>query len=231
MRFVRVVVAALLAALLIACRASEPEPVKIDPAVVLVRAAEKLERASTYRFLLEFDGGGSAPIARGLAMRRAEGTYGGPDRLDAVLLASAGPIDARVGVRVVGGESWMTNPLTGLWEPTPLALAQLFDVSSGVTALIRGATNPRLAAEEPFEGVSLRRVEATLPSERFTLLPGVPPGQQLRATAWVGRSDDLVRRLEVRGRGAPFAATADAEGTVRLTLSRFDEPVAIGPPP
>lgn len=227
----RVVATALLVALCaVAAACSAPKSQPVDPAEVLERAASRLERASSFHFLLEF-GGGSAPIGQGLAMRRAEGTFAGVDKIDAVVLASAGPIDARVGVRVVGTESWMTNPLTGLWERTQLSVAQLFDLSSGATALIRSAATPRIAGEDSLEGVSIRRIEGELASERFTLLPGVAPGQQLHATAWVGAQDDLIRRIEVRGRGAPFAATPDTEGTVRLTLSRFDEPVAIGPPP
>jgi hypothetical protein len=216
-----------LSALLAACSdAREPE---VDPAAVLERAATRLERASSYRFLLEFDGG-AAPITLGLAMRRAEGVFAGADNFDATVLAAAGPLDARVGMRAVNGETWMTNPITGGWMKQPISVAQLFDLSTGVPALMRGATEPHAAAEESLDGVAVRRIDATLPSERFTLLPGIAPGQQLRASAWIGTEDDLVRRLEVRGRGTPFAKTADTEGTVRLTLSGFDEPVALAPP-
>ncbi len=212
----------------IAACTSEAAP-PVDAAAVLERAATRIEATKSYHYLLEFEGG-AAPIALGLGMRRAEGVFAGIDNFDAAVLASAGPIDARVGIRAVNGETWITNPLTGLWQKQPLTVAQLFDISSGVTALMRGATDLQVAGTETIEGVTVRRIDGALASERFLLMPGVLPGQQLRASAWVGVEDDLVRRLEVRGRGAPFAATSDAEGVVRVTLSRFDEPVNLAPP-
>lgn len=218
----------LVAALLLSACGGEKPPEE-NAAVILERAAARIEQAKSYRFLLEFEGG-TAEIARGLQMRRAEGVFAGIDNFDSQVLVSVGPIDARVGVRVVEGASWMTNPLTQRWEQTPLSVAQLFDLSTGVTALMRSAATPKITANETIEGVPVRRIDGELPSERFTLLPGVPPGQTLKAAAWVGTQDDLVRRLEVSGRGAPFATAAGAEGKVRLTLSAFDEPVAIEAP-
>lgn len=225
-RRVFVLPALLALATLAACgRDAAPE---VNAATLLERAAARLERASTYHFVVEFEGG-AATIARGLTMRRAEGTFAGAKNLDSTVLASFGPIDARVGIRVVNGESWITNPLTGKWEAEPISVAQLFDVGSGVTALMRGAVAPRVAGEEAIGGATTRRIEGTLSSDEFRLVPGVPPGSQLRATAWVGVEDDLVRRLEVRG--PIFSATPTTEGVVRVTFSRFDEPFAIGPPP
>jgi len=222
-----VLVALVLAALALgACTSEAPPPV--DPAAVLERAATRIEGTKSYHYVLDFEGG-AAPIALGLGMRHAEGVFAGTDHFDAAVLASAGPIDVRVGIRAVNGETWITNPLTGLWQRQPLTVAGLFDISSGVTALMRGATDLSVAGSETIEGVTVRRIDGALASERFHLMPGVPPGQQLRASAWVGVEDDLVRRLEVRGRGAPFAATPDAEGIVRVTLSRFDEPANVAP--
>ena len=214
-----------LAIVLLSACGDEPEP-EVSAATLLERAATRIEQARSYRFLLEFEGG-TAEIVRGLQMRRAEGAFAGIDNLDSDVLVSAGPIDARVDVRVVNGESWITNPLTQRWERTELSVARLFDLSTGVTALMRSAQNPRHAGTETIDGLSVRRIEGDLPSERFTLLPGVPPGQTLKAAAWID-ANDLVRRLEVSGR--VFAATPTAEGKVRLTLSGFDEPVVIEAP-
>jgi hypothetical protein len=214
----------LVALLFAACGGKEPTE---NPAALLERSAARMEQAKSYHFLLEFEGG-TAEIVRGLLMRRAEGTFAGVDNLDSQVLVSVGPIDARVGIRVVNGESWITNPLTQRWEREQVSVAQLFDLSTGVTALMRSAQRPKLAGNETIDGVPVRRIDAELPSERFTLLPGVQPGQTLKASAWAGTQDDLVRRLEVSGR--VFAATPTTEGKVRLTLSAFDAPVTIEPP-
>ena len=160
-------------------------------------------------------------------MRRAEGAFAGIDNLESQVLVSAGQIDARVEVRVVNGESWITNPLTQRWERTQISVSRLFDLSTGVPALMRAARNTRYAGNETLDGVTVRHIEGDLPSESFTLLPGVPPGQTLKAAAWID-ANDLVRRLEVSG--PVYAAAPTTEGKVRLTLSAFDEPVVIEAP-
>jgi hypothetical protein len=198
----------------------------VTAATALERAAARIEQAWSYRFLLEFEGG-TTEIVRGLQMRRAEGAFASADNFDSQVLVSAGPIDARVDVRVVNGESWMTNPLTQRWERAQISVSRLFDLSTGVTALMRSAQNPRHSGTDTIDGLPVRRVEGDLPSERFTLLPGVPPGQTLKAAAWID-SDDFVRRLEVSGR--VYAAAPTTDGKVRLTLSAFDEPVVIEAP-
>lgn len=215
---------ALLVAVLSAC-GDKPTP-EVDPTAVLQHAATRIEAATSYRFLVEIEGG-TVPIARGFAMRRAEGTLAGANRLDTTVLVSAGPLDAKVGVRVIDGSSWITNPLTGLWERDQLTVAQLFDLGSGVTALMRGATDVKLAGTETVDGVATRRLEGALPSDRLRVLPGVPPGGTLRVIAWIGVQDDLVRRLEASG---PIFAGSSSSGTVRVGLSHFDEPASFGPP-
>ncbi len=141
-RAARVVLVGALATLLSsACGDDEPA---VSASTLLERAAVHVEQAQSFRFLLEFEGG-SAEIVRGLQMRRAEGAFAGLDNLEAQLLVAAGPIDARVEIRVVNGESWMTNPLSQRWERTPLSVARLFDLSTGVTALMRSSQNPKHA--------------------------------------------------------------------------------------
>lgn len=197
----------------------------VDAATVLEQAAARTEALESFRFDLEFDGGG-ANIVGGVEMESAEGEFGGTENFSAKLRASVGPIDAELEIRMVDGVSWLTNPLTGRWEREDLSVASLFDLSTGVTALMRSVEAPAVTGAGTIDGASSYRIEADLRSEDLTLIPGARSGETLRATAWVGVDDSLVRLLEVRG--ALFVA--GEEGAVTLRLSRFDEPVTIESP-
>jgi hypothetical protein len=211
-------------ALLAACGGDDAAG-NIDARALLDRSATRMDALQSFHFVLEFEGG-AAEIVRGLQMQRAEGDYGGPENLQTQVLAKAGPINANVEMRVVQGQSWMTNPLNGRWEQQSISVGNLFNVSTGATALMRQAQDPKVTGRDTIDGTSVHRVEATLPSDQLTLLPNVVPGKTLRATAWIGEADPVVHRLEVSGQ--IFAP--NVESKVRLNLSRFDVPVVVEAP-
>jgi len=198
---------------------------KVDAGVLLEGAAARIESLETFHFDLEFSGG-AADILGGVRMRDAEGDFAGIDSFQAALHASVGPINADLEVRNVNGEGWLTNPLTGRWEQQDISVAEVFDISTGVTALMRSVQDPTVTRAERLGGVDVYRVEAQLASDELTLIPGARKGERLDAVAWIGVDDTLVRRIEVSGR----LFSANEVGTVTVRLSRFDEPVTIEAP-
>jgi hypothetical protein len=197
----------------------------VDAAVLLEGAAARVEELSTFHFDLAFSGG-AANILGGINMRDAEGDFAGLDNYQATLHASVGPINADLEVRNVDGVGWLTNPLTGRWEQQDISVAQVFDISTGVTALMRSVQDPVVTRAEKLDGVDVYRVEAQLASNDLTLIPGARAGETLDAIAWIGVDDTLVRRLEVSG----HLFSASETGTVTVRLSRFNEPVTIESP-
>ncbi len=196
----------------------------VDAAALLERAATRMEQADTFHFELEFAGGG-VEITRGLRMESAEGDIAGAARTRMELRASLGSLNFEIGIVTIDGEGWITNPLTGRWEREDISLGGVFDLSTGVTALMRSATEPHVAGSERIGGRDVYRVEAALDSDGVTLLPGLRGGESLRATAWIGVDDPLVDRIELGG--ALFSAD---DGRVRLELTRYGEPVEIVAP-
>ena len=212
-------------ALLAACGDDDGvDPSGVDADALLERAATRMEQADTFHFELEFDGGG-VEIVRGLRMGSAEGDIAGADRTRMELRASLGSLNFEIGIVTIDGEGWITNPLTGRWEREGISLDDVFDLSTGVTALMRSATAPRVAGSESIGGRDVYRVAATLDSDDVTLLPGLRGGESLRATAWIGVDDPLVYRIELEG--ALFSAD---DSRMRLELSRYGELVEIVAP-
>ena len=224
-RSLRWLIPFLAAFLLTACNGDDaPAEEVVDPVALLDSAATRLESVESFHFVIEFEDG-AAEIVRGLSMERAEGNVVVPDEIDARVNASLGPINAEIGIIVADGQGYLTNPLTGRWEEEDISVADVFDLQTGVTSIMRSAQDPEITGNEDIDSVSTYRVEATLPSSELSLIPGVRQNQTLDATAWIGVDDPLVYRVQLVG-----AMFDENESTVTLDLSDFDQPVEIEPP-
>ena len=221
---------ALLAAVACSCGGGGDETTElsvVDARALLLSAADRMEGVESFRFDLTHENG-ATEIARGLRMERARGEVIGSERLRAEVRARAGPLAVDVEIRIVDGEGWMTNPLTGRWEREDLTLESIFDPVGGVTALMRAASDPRLVGRESVDGVDFYRVEAGVASDDLGLLvPGAEAGRTLVAEALVGVDDPVVRRGLIRGAAS---AAEDAALVRRLEISGVGEDCAIEAP-
>ena len=199
----------------------------IDAQALLGRAADRMEQFESFRFALTHERGATV-IARGLQMESARGEVVGSEDIRAEVRARAGPLAVDVELRIVGGEGWITNPLTGRWEREDLTLASIFDPAGGVTALMRAASDARVAARESIGGVEHYRVEATVESADLALLvPGAEAGRKLAAEALVTVEGAIVSRVEIRGAAS---ALEDDEIVRRLEISDIDGDFSIEAP-
>lgn len=199
----------------------------VDAADLLRRAADRTEQAQRFHFLIEHQNGASV-IVNNVQMERAEGDIEGATRMRADIKGKAGPINVQIGIVIIDGNGWMTNPLIGRWERQTLSIDAFFDPQRGVPALLRQVTAAQTPHREQLNGTDVYRVETRVDSGALTLLsPGATAGRSLPAVAWIGVDDPRVYRLEVTGAVAPGE---HADLVRRLTLSRFDEPVDIQPP-
>jgi lipoprotein LprG len=198
-----------------------------EPAALLQSAATRMEQVRSLHFLLEHEHG-ATKIVRGIAMTEAEGDLVAPDRMQATIKGSLGPVDFDSGIVIIGKDGWLQNPITHRWDDEDITIDQVFDPQNGVVGLVRSARSPAITKIEEVDGVDCYRVDATLDSGDLTLLPGSPQaGRSVPTVAWVGVKDPLVHRIEIRG---PVASGESKDLVRTLTLSRFDEDVSIAPP-
>jgi lipoprotein LprG len=157
----------------------------------------------TVRFTLER--GGAAvyidPLDT-LEFLSAEGRFEGPTSADAVVRVSAGGFNLQVGAVAVDGELWITNPVTGDWEPTPEGYdfdpAALFDPEIGFRPLLAELTDRELIGLEDRDGEDLYHVTGVAGAERVsTITAGLVSGQDVTVDMWLDPADGAVREAEL----------------------------------
>ena len=230
MRTLRILGVPALSALLLllsACGDGSADLDDMSASELLEASANRMEAITSFAFALEHENG-FTNIVRGLAMEVAEGEIAGPDRMAAEVRARVGPINVAVGLIIHPEGAWITNPLTGQWEPEDVSIAELFDPATGVTSLMRDLGEVRVTGAEVIDGRPTRRIEGTVDSGALaTLLPGVAAGREITARFWIGSEDPVVHRIDLLGAVEPD----DSPDLVRrLRLSRFGQEFLIEPP-
>lgn len=200
----------------------------VDATDLLARSADRMEQVDSFAFQVDHENGATQIVA-GMNMVHAEGAVQGTDRMQLEVEARFASTNIKTGIVILPGQGYLQNPLTGRWQEQPdLDISSLFDPATGVTGLMRAATDVEVVAREPVDGVDSYIVETSVDSGNLQVFVGnATPGTAVTARVWIGADDLLVRRIEVVGPLAPN----DAEDILRrLTLSDFDEVVEITAP-
>lgn len=210
------------------CGTDAPEVEEVTPEEVLEQSADRMGEVLSFSFLMEHENG-LTPIMNGLAMERAEGWISEGNRMQADIRARAGgSLAIDMGIVAVPDSAWMTNPFTRAWEPGTFDVSAIFDPATGITALLRGLTDPQLIGVETLNGVETRHIEATVDSGILTaLIPGAAEGSPLAVRLWVGVEDPVLHRAEIVG---AIGEGESADLLRRITLSKFGEDLPVVSP-
>lgn len=224
------VVPVLCSALLVACGGDgeSGDFSEVDATDLLARSADRMEQVGSFGFEVDHENGATQIVA-GINMVHAEGSVQGTDRMQLEVEARFAATNIKTGIVILPGEGYLQNPLTGRWQEQPdLDISSLFDPATGVTGLMRAATDVEVVDREAVDGVDSYVLETSVDSGNLQAFVGnATPGNATTARVWIGVDDLLVRRIEVVGPLAPN----DAEDIVRrLSLSDFDEVVEITAP-
>ena len=170
----------------------------------------------------------------GLGMRIA-GDFQAPDRNRFTVRISQGGISIQLEMIVIGSDSYVKNPLTGMWDdrlesPTPFgnllsygAFAAYFapEVAAGFTLRVA-----RLNGERVYH------VRGPVTDETLVVLLDEAPvrGRQGEVEYWIGVDDSLVRRAEIRTESPAGDGAAATKTRVVMTVSGYGKSVDIQAP-
>ena len=224
------VVSALVA---VACSSPEATTTTAPPTAVevLETAAATMGMVDTVQFSIARGGEPVFIDTEGfLEFVSATGRYAAPGTADALVTVSALGLSTEVGAVVIEGDTWLTNPITGTWEPTPPGYtfdpATLFDPEVGFRALLRdGIPSVADVGNETLEEETLRHLQFTASGERVEVVTaGLVRGEDVTIDAWIEAGSGELRR-------ATFStAIGQALTDWDLTLFDYGAEIIITPP-
>ena len=192
-------------------------------------AADAMSDVDTVLFTIELEGADVfIDDDELIGFRMAEGRFAAPSSADAVVAVNALGLSTEVGAIAIDGEVWITNPLTGDWEPAPEAFtfdpALLFDPEVGFSTLLAdGLTNAELATPEP-DADQRYHIIADVDPVRVAALTGGLVDDVDNVDLWVDAQSGLLTEVT-------FDVGIDAGGTSwRLLLTDYGSPVSVTEP-
>ncbi|MDH3500248.1 MAG: LppX_LprAFG lipoprotein [Acidimicrobiia bacterium] len=160
--------------------------------VVLAAATDAMTAVDTVYFTLER---GGAPVyidsLDTIAFESAEGRYAAPGRAEAVVQVSLVGLNTQIGAVAIDGVTWITNPITGDYEPAPAGYefdpATLFDPAVGLPLLLDGELGgATLIGLEDRDGEMRYHVRGTAPAERVEVITArLVRGQDVELDLWL----------------------------------------------
>jgi len=199
-----------------------------DPAAVVRESAAATENVKSFHFTLDI---AKVPTsAKGLQLTGAEGDAKVPDKLKAQVSGTFAGFPLSTKLVSVGGKLWIENPLSGSWQSVDVGTtpAFLLDPQKGVLGVMHAMTDVKEDGSEDVGGVSTTRITGKIDAADVGPLVAATGGTgSVDVTLWIGKDDDILRRIEVSG---PVGARESADAVRTVELSRFDEPVTVEAP-
>ena len=221
----------LLLSLCLGCRPAltpTSEPV-VDPQAVLQESAQRVMALKSGAFNLEHRQGATL-LLPGVEMTRVYGEVEVPDRFHLTVEAEVSGTYAEAQIALVDGQAYMTNFITGQWQPVPReALPFNFaNLGNTLAGILRAVREPTLLAAETLQGSPAHRIAGKVKSEDLSaLVPAAAEGFDVALELWVDEASKLPRQVLITG---PVVAT-DTPDTVRVfTLDARPVKVEFTPP-
>jgi hypothetical protein len=208
-------------------RSQPPEPA---PREILLRAAEAANTINSTHFSLQQQNG-SLQMISGIRISDADGDVQRPDRLRMTcMMLLGGGLSAEEQLIAIGGEHFLTNPLTGRWQPSPSTsiVLRILDRNHGLSNLLHSIDSPQRAPNELVDAKETMHVKGILHASAFAdMLDAQVTTDVVPSDVWVGADDFVVRMLRVEG---PIDGE-DSDSAVRtLTFSNVNQAVNIQRP-
>ena len=213
-----------------ACSSEEstPEPVAtpVTPAEVVALSQHAMSALDSFSFQLTHDVGHTT-LSGALQLTRAGGLVA-TNGLDLEAEANIGRAFVRVEAVVIGEQTWMTNPLTGVWseiapEDSPFSFLDPVKLVADILGDTEQAAYP---TDRSSAGDLI--VVGIIPAESLAALVGsVDPTAVPNVELTLDSNSKRLSKIVITGVVQP----EDESNTIRvITLSEFDQQVSLEPP-
>ncbi len=208
----------------------EGDPLPAEAGAVLAASAESMGDVTSVRFTLSRSG---APVYidtfESLALELVDGRFAAPASADAVLTVEVdGSLKTKLGAIAIDDTVWLSNPVTGVFEPLPsgyeLDPSSFFDPELGWRPLLAGLQDAEFVGEED-RGGTRYHVRGVAPAEQMEIISaGLVRDQDVLIDFWIHPVTGLVTAAE-------FTTTFDgADSDWVLELRDYGDTFEIDPP-
>ncbi|MEM7141833.1 MAG: LppX_LprAFG lipoprotein [Actinomycetota bacterium] len=197
-----------------------------EPATVLAASADAMVGTESVAFTLERTGAAVHidPLET-LTLDAVTGRFTVPADAEAIVTVQVNDsLRTELGAVATGGEVWLSNPVTGVFEPLPdgydIDPRLFFDPVNGWQPLIDGLQHAE------FVGVENDRyhLRGLATADRIAAVTAGLAAEDIVVDLWVHPVDATVRRV------AFTTSTADGAASWLLELDDYGEPFVISPP-
>ena len=202
-----------------------------DPGQVLKDAGAAMAKLTTVNATLKFTQG--AVSFQGYVLTGATAAVRLPADSDTIYKVKYQDLLIGLEVVITEGHVFLRPPFSGFTEVKGATaaeipdLAKLFDVNTGLPAMIPAGNALKSIGTEKVADVDSYEVGATYSAAQIAkLLPQLSSSGDVAATIWVGGSDHLIRKALLSG----LFGDGGTLSTVEIDLSGFNSAVAIASP-
>jgi hypothetical protein len=196
--------------------------------VLLTRAATAFDQVTSFHFALVAQHlGASDP----LPVTQATGEVRRPDKLSATATVASpfGPVQVKL--VIIGRQEWITNPLTGAFQPTTGydGLLAIFNAAQGVGAALTQLRQPSTPQRASAAAGDCWKISGSLPASAVAAVVNgaAAANASVPATVCVGTADNELYSVSFVG---PVSQTDTAQTARAFTLTQFNQPVTITAP-
>lgn len=196
----------LLALVLAACSGSEPDPSTAEPTSteeLLAAAATALAGTSGLAFTVEQTGAVVHIDDDGLlGFVAATGRFAAPRSADAIVTVDLRGLTTEIGAVAIDGSVWLTNPVSGAWEPAPSDLgfdpAAVFSADIGLPVVLRDGVSDATEMDGAGSagGATLRHVRGTVDADHISTITGGLIGTATEVDFFIDAASDELRIVE-----------------------------------
>lgn len=197
-------------------------------ATLLAQARTAFSQLTSFHFTLAAQHlGASDP----LPITQATGDVRRPDQLSvtASVDSAFGPVQVKL--IILGSQEWITNPLTGAFQPTTdyAGFLAIFDAQQGVGATLTQLRNPSTPQSSSAAAGACWKISGTLPASAVAGVVNGAAGSNasVPTTICIGKSDSELYSITLAG---AVSQTDTAQTARTFALTRFNQPGTITAP-
>ena len=206
------------------CASNKAE--NMTTADILTKSYDSMQAAKSFHFTMVHDTSGT-PISKDILMTKLAGDIVSPDKLQATIDGTYASTAIEVKLVTVSGKTYMTNPISGIWEVAPdsFKVLSVFDPGTGVAAIIKGLTDASNLGDEKVGKTQCYHLSGNVLSETLAPLTGTTAtGVKIGTEVWIDQKTFLVQQVKLTGK----ITDSETDGITRtLNFTNYNKNIDI----